>query len=127
MSTKIYENMKDENIYRKLDNGRYQAFGVCYQPEHLCDGIWYVKHHEYGRSITSVPYVTGLFRIGDTKEIDIPTLCGLEDICNKIYESQEYRDLINSKNGYCIQDIVHICVKKMYDFSQEKKNGENGK
>lgn len=111
---------KDENVYLKNDNGRYQAFGVCYQPDYLSDGIWYVQHHDYGRSVTSVPYIAGLFRVGEAKEIDIPTLCGLEDMCNKIYDSEEYRNLINSKNGYCIQDIVHVCVKIMYDESKNK-------
>lgn len=111
--------MKDQNIYRKMDNGRYKPFGICYQPKHLSDGIWYVKHYDYDRGITSVPYIAGLFRVGDAKEIDIPTLCGMEDMCDKIFNSKEYKELTNG--SYSINDLVHVCVKVIYDESKNKE------
>ena len=112
--------MKDENVYRKLDNGRYQAFGVYYHPNYLTDGIYYVRHKEAGRSISSVPYIAGLFRVGYSKEIDIPTLCGMEDLCDKITESKEFRELVD-KGSYSIQDIIHVCVKVLYDEAKKEK------
>lgn len=111
--------MKDNNVYVRKDNGRYEAFGVQVNREYLPDGIYYVRHHQYGRTTTSVPYMAGLFRIGDAKKIDIPTICGLEDVVDAITESQEYRDLMG-KGGYSMMDIIHLCVKKMYDIANEK-------
>ena len=39
--------MKDNNVYRKMDNGRYVPVGVyCGDDQWLPDGIWYVRHHD---------------------------------------------------------------------------------
>jgi hypothetical protein len=113
--------MKDENVYRKMDNGRYVPFGVCYEPDNMPDGIWYVRHREYSKSTTSVPYMQGLFKVGDAKQVDITELCGMEDLCDYIMESKEFNDTVKNEEGCTLNDIVHVCVKKLVDKAQEQK------
>ena len=81
--------MTDDNVYFKKGNGRYEPIGVRVNRDYLPDGIYYIRHHEYGRSTTSVPYLAGVFRIGDATKIDIPTICGLEDMVDKITNTEE--------------------------------------
>lgn len=113
--------MKDENVYRKMDNGRYVPFGVCCEPDNMPDGLWYVRHREHGKSTTSIPYLQGLFKVGDAKQVDVTELCGMEDLCGYIMESKDFRDMINYGTGYSINDIVHFCVKKLVDRAKEQK------
>ena len=113
--------MKDNNVYLKTDRGRYIPYGVCYQPEHLPDGIWYVRHTDYGKSITSVKYIEGLYKVGDSKSIDLTELCGMEDLCEYITNSKEFKETINSKSGFSSNDIVHLCVKKLVEKARNEK------
>lgn len=113
--------MKDNNVYLKNDKGRYIPYGVCYQPEYLPDGIWYVRHTDYGKSTTSVKYLEGLYKMGDVKSIDLTELCGMEDLCDYITRSKEFKELMNSKTGFSPNDIVHICVKKLVEKVQDEK------
>lgn len=117
--------MKNDNIYMKGDNGRYIPFGVCYQPNYLPDGIWYVRHHDHGWASTAVSYMQGLFKVGDAKELDITELCGMEDLCDYIMSSKEYIDTISNSKGYSINDIIHVCVQKLVDKAKEQKEKAN--
>ena len=98
--------MKDDKVYRKADNGRYIPFGICCQPDHMQDGIWYVRHGEGSRTTTSVGYMAGLFKMGDSKTIDVTKLCGMEDLCDEIMNSKEFNEVINRKEGHSISDML---------------------
>lgn len=114
--------MKDQNVYRKLDNGRYQPYGVCYEPDNLPDGIWYVRHHEYSREMSNIKYLQGLFKVGDSEQVNIPQLCGLADYADEILRSEEFSTLMGK--GYSVQDIVTLTVSKVFEINkriEEKK------
>lgn len=113
--------IKDDNVYLKNDKGRYVPYGVCCHPEYLPDGIWYVRHTDYGRSTISVKYLEGLFRVGDAKPVDLTELCGMENLCEYITGSKEFKELMNSKTGFSPNDVVHICVKKLVEKVQNEK------
>lgn len=111
--------MKDENVYRKMDNGRYAAYGVCCEPSNLPDGIWYVRHKDHSHAITSVPYMQGLFKMGNAKQVDVTEICGMEDLCDYIMDSKEWREMMNDENGHTLNDLVHLCVAKIVEKSKE--------
>lgn len=113
--------MRNENVYRKGDNGRYIPFGICCEPDNMPDGIWYVRHKNYSRGMTSISYLEGLFKVGDAKYIDVTEICGMEDLCDYIIDSPEFREVINCSKGYSINDLVHVCVKKLVDRAKEQK------
>ena len=122
LKLKMRKRMKDFNVYRKKDNGRYEPFGVQYDKDYLPDGIWYVRHHDYSRGLTSVGYLQGLFKVGEKNEIDITEICGMEDLVDYITHSDEWCETLNSPKGYTLNDIVHICVKKLVDKAKEQKD-----
>ena len=104
------------NVYVK--NGRkYIPFGVSVDEQYIPDGIYYIRHLDHGRATTAVSHMTGLFKLGDTKHIDIPEVCGLQDVCDKIENSKEWRDLISQPVS--LDEVVHFVVKKVYDIARE--------
>lgn len=114
--------MNESNVYIKKANGRYEAIGVT-NSDWLPDGIYYIRHTESGRATTSVPYLESVFRITDPKKISMRTVCGLEDMVDYIQSSPEYREML-SKGYYTAHDLIHLCVRKMYDKSQEYQSQE---
>lgn len=113
--------MKDENVYRRGDNGRYIPYGICCEPDNMPDGIWYVRHRDYSRSTTSVNYMQGLFKVGDAMEIDLTKLCGMEDLVDYIMDSKEFRETADYSKGYSLNDIVHVCVAKLVEKAESQK------
>ena len=115
--------MKDENIYIKKDNGRYEPIGVCTHRDYMFDGIWYVRHREHSVGTTSVPYIASMFHM-DTNPVNINLVCGLEDNVDYIINSDEWHELFDKKGSYTLNEIVHLCVKKLYDrqFENNKYN-----
>lgn len=114
--------MKDENIYIKKDNGRYEPVGIWTNRDYMFDGIWYVRHSKYTKSITSVPYLATMFHM-DVNPVNINLVCGLEDNVDYIINSPEWKELFDKNNGYSLNDIVHLCVKKLYE--RQFENNEN--
>ena len=113
--------MKDNNVYRKMDNGRYVPVGIyCGDDRWLPDGIWYVRHHDNVYSMSSLKHLEVIFKTGDAKNVDLTELCGMEDLCDYIMSSQEFKNMMDSDKGFSVSDLVHICVKKL----NEKKNGK---
>ena len=114
---KDIQNKKDNNIYVH-ENGRYKPIGLDIGHFDINDGIWYVRHHDHCKSITNVNYISGLFKIGDSREISVPQLAGLQDYCDYIENSDEWKEILN-KGSYTLEEIVHLCVKKVFDKSKE--------
>lgn len=117
--------MKDENIYIKKDNGRYEPVGICTHRDYMFDGIWYVRHREHSVGTTSVPYIASMFHM-DTNPVNINLVCGLEDNVDYIINSPEWYELFDKKGSYTLNEIVHLCVKKLYD-RQFENNKDNSK
>lgn len=110
-----------DNVYRKLPNGRYQPFGVYGDFDYLPDGLWYIRHSEYSKATTSVSYLAELFKVGDSKYIDIQELAGMQDLVEKVTHSSEYMEATNREKGFCAQDIVSVTVKVLTDIAKEQK------
>jgi hypothetical protein len=60
----------------------------------------------------------------DTNPVNINLVCGLEDNVDYITNSDEWMELFRREKGYSLNDIVHLCVKKLYDrqFENNKDN-----
>lgn len=94
-----------EKLYRKLENGRYEAVGYDVQ-EKLSDGIWLVQTKPYSRSLTSL-----CWKIGDLKRpVDVVThasLLQLEDTLTRHISalreesSEEYNSFKERNGGFC--------------------------
>ncbi len=108
--------MKDDNLYRKLPNGRYKAIGVCENLDTLTDGIYVVHHYANGRSITSIPYLEGIHKVGEAKKLDIPTLCGIEQIADYVLHSREIGELM--QKSFSVADIVQVAVQKTIEYGE---------
>lgn len=109
--------MRDDNVYRKTDTGEYVPFGYTYNrnENYLPDGIWVVHHA--GCGTTSIPWLAGIYKIGDPKNLkleDCELITGLEEIYDRVMQSEPVRDVINDKSGYCIADLVRAVIKTIY-------------
>lgn len=101
--------MSDANLYRKVGK-RYEPIGRLINVDYLTDGIWYVHHTKHSKGITSCKHLEGVYRVGEAQHIDLAKLCGMADLSEKILDSQEFRDVVNSSTGYSLHDIVDVCV-----------------
>lgn len=112
----------DNNAYMQIAPGEYVPIGVQTdtKDEYLPDGIYYVRSRFPGhRSITSVPYLGSLYKLGDSKSLDVFTLCGLEDLYDRFTDSEEWRELC-AKGSWCPSDLIRLCIKKLtIDFPLE--------
>lgn len=114
-------NYTDNNVYCKMSNGRYKPIGIRTTEEYITDGIWRVKHHEYGGTQTTrMDYLTGLYKLFNSQKIDLRIVGGLEDIYDEITHSDEFLELMHSERGYCPADIVRLTLAYIY----KKQNKE---
>lgn len=113
---------KDDNIYIKMDNGRYRPYGVRYNEPYMYDGIWYVRHHENSVGTTNVDnYMEGLFRVGDRPEkIDVPKLCAMQDYVDYVLNSKEIREMMD-KGYYSWNEMVCKVVALVVDKNEQYK------
>ena len=115
--------MKDDNVYVKTSTGEYVPFGYRYGANYLPDGIWLVHHTACGQGSTNMDWLAGIYKVGDVKSLkidDMELISGLEELYNKVIDSKTVRDVMNSKKGYCVADIVRATIKSIYDL----KNNE---
>lgn len=111
--------MKDENVYRKNKAGRYEPIGL--ETDYLPDGIWYVRHHEGYHSVSNVSYLEGLYKLASPDDFkDIKQICSLQEYTDFILDSQEMRDLMNSKIGYTMNEFVAMCVSLVFRKNNRK-------
>lgn len=66
--------------------------------------------------MSSLKPLEGIFKTGDVKNVDLTELCGMEDLCDYIMSSQEFKNMMDSNKGFSVSDLV----KKL----NEKKNGK---
>lgn len=107
-----------ENVYVK-DGKRYRALGLSGRFDYLPDGIYFIRHRSDGKHTTSVPYIEGLFKIADPEKISMATVCGMQDVCDAIEESQEWKEMLRDKTGFSLDQVVHLCVKKLFEMSND--------
>lgn len=104
------------NVYVKKGR-KYIPFGIAPDEQYLPDGIYYIRHQDHSRATTSAAHMAGLFKVGDAKHINIPEICGLEDMCDRVKSSKEWQELI--KQPVSLDQLVHMVVKKVYDIAWE--------
>lgn len=108
-----------KNYYIKNEKGRYEPVGVCLPQDMLGDGIWYVRHTDHSKRVTSIPYLQGLFKVGDKAEIDFPKLCAMDDYVNYVLDSDEFREMY--KNGYTLYELLSKVVALIFEFNEKKQ------
>ena len=111
--------MEDNNVYYKKGK-KYIPFGL-YRSGHdyIPDGIWYVRHYDYSTGITNVDkYIAGLCKVGEVpSRLDIPKLCSIQDYCEYIIDSKEWKELMDK--GYSWNTLVHKVVALILEKNKE--------
>jgi len=116
---------RDDNIYVKMSNGRYRAYGQKYDEPYLYDGIWYVRHNPGSTQTTSVKYMEGIYRVGDRpQKIDVLKLCAMEDYKDYILQSKEFKEMIDS-GYYNWNDLVAKTISLVLDLNERYKTDDN--
>lgn len=114
-------NKKDTNFYIKQGR-RYKAIGEFFPDNALGDGIWYVRHHSNGKAITNLDYIQGIYKVGDSKQIDLPLLCGMQDLTDYVMRSYEFTELTNK--GYSMYELVGKIIALIYKKQNELKDNK---
>lgn len=120
MKKQKVERKRDDNIYVKMDNGRYRPYGQRCDENYLYDGIWYVRHSEHSKSITNVDhYMEGLFRVGDRpQKIDVPRLCAMQDYVDYILSSDKFAEF-EKKGYYSWVELTSAFVALILDMNKQ--------
>ena len=115
--------MKDDNIYIKKDNGRYDAIGLRHV-EWLPDGIWYVRHKGYSTGRTNCRYLEGLHKVGNAEIVDFPKLCGLHEYTEYILESDAFKEF-EKKGSYTLMELTSKIVSLVFELNKQHKKEHN--
>ena len=94
---KLAEPEVDNKLYRKI-NGKYYAWEMDLQNEHLPEGVWVIR----------------LDKASDIKNVDLATLGGLEKITKRVLE-----ELPSDYRNRTTDDLVHMIVGKIYEINNE--------
>ena len=112
-------NEEDRNVYKKVGR-KYVPIGYRHEDRYLTDGIWIVRHKDYGKQITNAGYLAqiyGMCKVGDNVEADFTKLASME----------EYADVVsktifeNENKPMTRQDLSRLIVKALFDFNENKK------
>lgn len=113
-------SMKEEdmNVYKKVGR-KYVPIGYRHEDRYLTDGIWIVKHKDYGKEMTNAGYLAqiyGMCKVGENATADLTKLDDMEEyadvVLKTIYENED--------KAITRQDLARIIVKKLFDFNEEK-------
>lgn len=116
--------MKDNNVYIKKDNGRYEATGLQYDHNWLGDGIWSVTHDEGCTSIRNLNHYGNIIKVGDTKYPDFSKLAGVLEIADKVVSSDVVRDMLNKPHNLydACSTIIGEAVRITNEVNEKSKN-----
>lgn len=107
--------MRDENVYRKDENGEFIPFGVRTGQNYLPDGIWYVHHTEYSHGWTDMRYIQGLQRIGNAEIPELPKIAGIYSMAEKIGHSKKVQDTFFSDKGHTLTELINVILSELYN------------
>lgn len=113
---KLAEPEVDNKLYRKI-NGKYYAWEMDLQNEHLPEGVWVITRHKSCTSYSNGKYLREQFRLdkaSDIKNVDLATLGGLEKITKRVLE-----ELPSDYRNRTTDDLVHMIVGKIYEINNE--------
>lgn len=115
--------MEDSNVYYK-EGKKYKPFGVICK-NYLPDGIYYVHHTKHFLGITNVDrYLSGIFKMNnDVDYIDIPKICSMYKYTEYVLNSEEFKEIINSKS-YTPHDLVAKIVKLVVELNDKLEKKE---
>ena len=111
----------DNKLYRKI-NGKYYAWEMDLRNDHLPEGVWVITRHKSCTSFTSGSYLREQFRLdkaSDIKEVSLAELGSLEKLTREVLDAlpSDYRNRTTN-------DLVHLVVGKVYEFSKIKEKCE---
>lgn len=108
----------DNNVYRKVGR-KYEPFGYCYKEDYLTDGIWYVRHGDYSRSLTNANYLSGIFKVGeDPGYPNIPKICSMQKYVDYVLRSPEMNEILDS-GRFSWQEMVSKIVALVIDLNEK--------
>jgi hypothetical protein len=116
--------MDDNNVYRKLPNGRYKAIGYQYNNDWLSDGVWICRVKKGGKSIVNGEYYApkyGLFKAGDNRPVDYTKLGGCSELTEYIANSLSHLD-DDGKLGIYNISIHDAAVQIVKDVLEQSKD-----
>lgn len=113
-------NMEEEdmNVYKKVGR-KYVPIGYRYEDRYLTDGIWIVRHKDYGKQMTNAGYLAqiyGMCKVGENATADLTKLSDMEeyaDVASKVLFENENKPMT-------CQELSRLIVKALFDFNEEK-------
>ena len=113
--------MKEENrnVYKKVGR-KYVPIGYRHEDRYLTDGIWIIRHKDYGKQMTNAGYLAqiyGMCKVGENATADLTQLADMEeyaDVVSKVMFENENKPMTR-------QDLSRLIVKALFDFNENKK------
>lgn len=113
-------NMEEEdmNVYKKVGR-KYVPIGYRHKDRYLTDGLWIVRHKDYGKQMTNAGYLAkiyGMCKVGENATADLTKLADMEEYADVVLKT------IYENEGKAItwQDLSRLIVKALFDFNEEK-------
>ena len=109
---------EDRNVYKKVGR-KYVPIGYRHEDRYLTDGIWIVRHKDYGKQMTNAGYLSqiyGMCKVGENATAELTKLADME----------EYSDVVlkvmfeNDNKALSRQDLSRLIVKALFDFNEKK-------
>ena len=111
-------NEEDRNVYKKVGR-KYVPIGLRIGDRWFSDGIWIVRHKDYGKQMTNAGYLAqiyGMCKVGENATADLTKLADMEeyaDVVSKVMFENENKPMTR-------QDLSRLIVKALFDFNEEK-------
>lgn len=111
--------MEDSNVYIKKGK-RYEAIGACTPLNWLPDGLWYVSHKSGVYATTSMSYLESMYKVGESKHIDMTEICGMKDLTESVLNSDAMLEILN-KPDWCVREVVSTAVAVLVEKAKQEK------
>lgn len=111
-------NEEDRNVYKKVGR-KYVPIGLRIGDRWFSDGIWIVRHKDYGKQMTNAGYLAqiyGMCKVGENATADLTKLADMEeyaDVVSKVMFENENKPMTR-------QDLSRLIVKALFDFNEKK-------
>jgi len=117
------KKFKDNSLYKQVKPGVYEPVGINDNTVCMGDGIWYVHHHNTGK--TSGEYLARIWKLGDVEVVNYARLCGMQDLSEKVLMSDELHDMTRNVS-FSIGDVVRATIKAIENISQNEELSNQG-
>ena len=110
---------EDMNVYKKVGR-KYVPIGYRHEDRYLTDGLWIVRHKDYGKQMTNAGYLAqiyGMCKVGENATADLTQLADMEEYADVVLKTIHE----NENRAMTRNDLARLIVKALFDFNENKK------